>query len=228
MALAAPAFAGTSSVAPASSSSPTLCEWFVGGTFGQLNNVGTNLSSSEVTSIVNGNLLPAGGTLAKASLDNPDFNVYTLQVGRSLTNANGWDLAGYLEVGWLDGSMDFSGSGLLSDLVTPWSASERVNVDVVPVTLNFKVEHAIYGPVDGYVTAGAGYAWSKISGFGSDTRDGGFYGQASAGLLYNVCERFQLFGGARWSYLSHVNLGDTGIELNNNKIGWEVGARYVF
>ncbi len=228
MAIAAPVFAGAPSVAPSAAPSPTLCEWFVGGTFGQLNNVGTNLSTAQLN-LLAGTLVPTNGTLDNARYDRPDFNVYTLQVGRSLSNANGWDLAAYMEAGWLDGSMDIKGSGTIAVPGLPaWSATERVNIDIIPVTLDFKVEHAIYGPVEAYLTGGAGYAWTKVSGFGSTTHDGGFYGQVSAGLIYNVCEEFELFAGARWYYLSHVNLGDTTGELNNEKIGWEIGARYNF
>jgi|GEM_PF-1053687 len=223
-------FAGTPSVAPAPAPAPapTLAEWFVGGTFGELNNVGTSLSTAQVYNIVGSNLVPSGGRLSQASIDKPDFNVYTLDFGRSITNYNGWDLAGYLEVGWLDGNMKFKGSGYLYPSQVAWSASDTADIDIIPVTINGKVQHQIYGPIDGYLTAGIGYAWSKVSAFGSDTTDGGFYGQASAGLLYNVCPQFQLFGGARWYYLSHVNMGDTGIDLGNDKIGWEIGARYKF
>ena len=232
IASAATAFAGTPVMtpAPAPAPAPCLAEWFVGGTFGQLDNVGTNVSTADAFSLAGG-LVPStpGAVLSSASVSKVDFNAYTLQVGRSLTNTNGWDLAAYLEVGWLDGSMDLNASGTEGLIaVIPWSARERIDIDIIPVTLDFKVEHQIYGPIDGYVTAGAGYAWSKISALGQDTRDGGFYGQASAGLIYNICERFELLGGARWSYLSHVNIGDTPLELNNNKIGWEIGARYKF
>ena len=204
-----------------------MCEWFVGGTFGQVNNVGTNISNADVYGIAS-DMAPLFGTVDSASVDKLDFNMYTLQVGRSLTNANGWDIAAYLEVGWLDGDMTFKGSGTAGMTnVYNWSYSEKVDIDVVPVTINFKVEHAVYGPVSAYLTGGAGYAWSKVSGFGSDSTDGGFYGQLSAGLIYNINQQFEVFAGARWLYLQGVNMGDSDLELNN-EFAWEVGLRYNF
>ncbi len=95
------------------------------------------------------------------------------------------------------------------------------------MTANLKVEHTIYGPVSAYLTGGLGYAWTKISAYGDSNRDGGFYAQASAGLIYNVCERFELFGGARWLYLSDLNMGDTDIQLDDSW-AWEIGACYNF
>jgi len=212
--------------APATASAPSLAEWFIGGTFGELNNVETNQTSAQISALVGTYLVPNGGQLLSSKIDKPDFNVWTLDVGRSFADCNGWDFAGYLEIGWLDGSMKYKGSYTLAS--TTYSVSDTADIDIVPLTINGKVQHQIYGPIDGYLTAGVGYAWAKNSSFGSTTNDGGFVAQASAGLLYNVCNSFQLFGGARWFYLSRVNIGDTGLDLGNNKIAWEIGARYKF
>ena len=150
----------------------------------------------------------------------------SLQVGRDLTNVNGWDVAAYLEVGYLDGDLDISAT-VFDSIDGLLSHSETIELDIIPVTANIKVEHAIYGPVSGYATAGAGYAWSQVSLNDQDENDGGFYAQASAGLIYNFSESVELFGGARWLYLSDIGFGESEIELDDS-FAWEIGARFNF
>lgn len=213
----ATAYAGTSEVvapapAPAPAPEPSLCGWFIGGSYGQLSDVDNNLDSAiNIDGVDVGNL---------------DFDMYTLHVGRDLASENGWDVAAYLEVAYLDGDMSVSRT-LFNSFQAPQSISADFDIDIIPVTANFKVEHVIYGPVSGYVTGGAGYAWTDISAEGQSENDGGFYAQASAGLLYNINEKFELFGGARWLYLSDLGFGDATFELDDS-VAWEIGARYNF
>lgn len=210
----ATAYAGTPATvtAPPPAPAPSLCEWFVGGSFGQLYDVGNNLDS------LIDNEIRYGGV----DVEDLDMNMYTLHVGRGLTNQNGWDIAAYLEVAYLDGDMTISA-------FSSYQRKESTNIDfeMIPVTANLKVEHAIYGPVSGYLSGGLGYAWSRVSAEGEDANDGGFYAQLAAGLVYNVNESFEIFAGARWLYLDSVDFGDSTFELDNS-FAWEAGLRFNF
>jgi opacity protein-like surface antigen len=205
--MTATAFAGTTAevmtpMAPAPA--PTLGGWFVGGTYGQAD-VGHNGE----------NLLGQG-----YNVDDVEFDLYTLQVGRDLgMQVLGCDLAAYLEVGLADGDTT----------VSYGRQSIGVDVELIPITLNLKLERVIYGPVSAYLTGGVGYAFSDISGDGESENDGGFYAQASAGLLYNINPQWEVFGGVRWMYLDDVNFGGIASDLNlDNDLTWEVGVRYNF
>ncbi len=205
--MTATAFAGTTAevmtpMAPAPA--PTLGGWFVAGTYGQAD-VGHNGE----------NLLGTG-----YNVDDVEFDLYTLQIGRDLgMQVLGCDLAAYLEVGLADGDTT----------VSYGRQSIGVDVQLIPITLNLKLERVIYGPVSAYLTGGVGYAFSDISGDGGSENDGGFYAQASAGLLYNINPQWEVFGGVRWMYLDDVNFGGIASDLNlENDIAWEVGVRYNF
>ena len=64
---------------------------------------------------------------------------------------------------------------------------------------------------------------------GSDysDRDGGFYAQASAGLIYNINSQFELYAGGRWRHLNSLEFGDIPLELDDS-FAWEVRARVNF
>jgi len=198
--------------APAPAPEPSLCQWFMGGSFGQLSGVDSNLESLSVADATD--------------VSDLDFDMYTLHVGRSLTNQNGWDVAAFLEVGYLDGDVTLEES-LFSSFEAPQTTDTDLDFDIIPVTANIMVEHTIYGPISGYATAGAGYAWTEVSGDIDSDSDGGFYAQASLGLIYNINESFELFGGARWLYLNDLGFGDSSLELDDS-FAWEIGARVNF
>ena len=168
----------------------------------------------------------------RTEVSDVDLNMYSLHFGRSLACPEGFDLSAYLEVAWLTGDMDVEG---IATNLTEGPAfgnelvlfRETLDIDIVPVTINFKAEHNIYGPIGGYLSGGVGYAWTNVSGFGSDETDGGFYAQLAAGLVWNVTESVDLYGGGRWVYLDSLDFGDTELALDN-QLGWEVGARYKF
>lgn len=132
-----------------------------------------------------------GGSVV--SLDDADDEVYTLHFGRDLSaQFAGFSTAWYAEVGYQEEGGD----------------------SVVPLTLNLKLERPLVGALNAYLTAGAGYALVDAAG-----ADDSLYGQASAGLLYNLNERFELFGGARYTYFE---------ESSSDDWGWELGGRINF
>jgi len=222
--ITATAFAGSAkeTMAPASAPapSPSLGGWFIGGTYGQLDGVDSGFSdfSGQVV----------GGSVEFGDFD---FDLYSLHIGRDFgTQVLGCDIAAYLEVAYLTG--DMTAKATLFDSFGPFTESADFDLDIIPVTLNIKLERNLFGALSVYGTAGAGYAFSDIEFEGDSERDGGFYAQASAGLLYNITQNFEGYAGASWLYLDSVGIGDVGIgdsdvELDND-FAWEVGLRYNF
>jgi opacity protein-like surface antigen len=224
MALAIPAFGGTTAyVAPAPAPAPTLTEWFIGGSYGQINDIETGLEdffgvdSNEV-----------------------DFDLYTLHFGRTLGCFSGFDTAVYLEVGYGEGDVGFGGEvDIIDDLLT---YDGSLDLEMIPVTINFSLERNLVGGLGCYLTAGAGYAWTNTTldlniysenedesyEDDEDSSNGGFIAQATAGLSYSFTETFKVFGGIRWMYLDSVDWADDGTLSENDAFGWEVGLRYNF
>lgn len=221
--ITATAFAGSAkeTMAPASAPapSPSLGGWFIGGTYGQLDGVDSGFSD------INGQPGAAfgGGSIEFGDFD---FDLYSLHVGRDFgTQVLGCDIAAYLEVAYLTG--DMTAKATLFDSFGLFTESADFDLDIIPVTLNIKLERNLFGALSVYGTAGLGYAFSDIEFEGDSERDGGFYAQASAGLLYNITQSFEAYAGARWLYLDSVGIGDSDIELDND-FAWEVGLRYNF
>jgi len=254
--LTASAFAGTSEAITSGTSSvqQTVANggWFIGGSYGQLNGVDNNAGGIvdglfDFDAIVAG--IPTlglvdGGGITSGDLD---FDMYTLHVGRSWGSGFfGFSSSLYLEVGYLNGDTNLSYSGPLDDLtatdlgsitdpavldeldvVGAVLASPGIEIDIIPVTINFMGERNLFGGLGVYVGAGVGYAFTDTEVFGESDTDGGFIAQASAGLAYNFTENFKLFGGARWMYLESLEFGDSDLELDD-EFGWEIGARFTF
>jgi hypothetical protein len=253
-ALTASAFAGTSEpiMAPApTQESVASGGWFFGGSYGQLNGVHNNAAGrlndsfdfdGIISDITGGQILDGGGF----SGDDLDFNMYTLHVGRSWGSGfYGFATSVYLEVGYLNGDTNVSYDGPL-DGIDPGDLGDvgdevlealedldkirnnpGIDIDIIPVTLNFMAERNLVGGLGIYVGAGAGYAFTDTEVFGESDTDGGFIAQASAGLVYNFTENFELFGGARWMYLDSLEFGDSELELDD-AFAWEIGARVNF
>jgi len=249
-ALTASAFAGTSEpmIAPAPvQESVASGGWFIGGSFGQLSGVETNAESLlndafDLDGLAEELEQDFGGSF---SGDGIDFDMYTLHVGRSWGSGfYGFATSVYLEVGYLDGDTDVSYNGPL-DGIDPANLEVRdevlealedldsivanpdIDIDIIPVTLNFMAERNIIGGLGLYLGAGAGYAFTDTDAFGESDTDGGFIAQASAGLVYNFTESFEMFGGVRWMYLESLNFGDSDLELDD-EFAWEIGVRVNF
>lgn len=269
-ALASTAFAGTSE--PVSAPAPVQEAvasggWFIGASYGQLNGTDTNVGDTlglDALGIDEISDIPG----LNGGLGDLDFDMYSLQFGRTMGDYYGFKTTVYLEVGLLAGDAD---GGYDLDLTTEvpntegstygelledayydatggdlyedypklnddfLNANVDIDIDIIPVTLNFMAERNIAGGFGFYVSGGLGYAFtdcsvdisSDIGGENYSDNDGGFYAQASAGLHYYFTENFALFGGARYLYLESLNLGESDIELDSD-LGWEVGMRMNF
>ncbi|MEN9991541.1 MAG: hypothetical protein RLZZ224_1243 [Verrucomicrobiota bacterium] len=139
-----------------------------------------------------------------------DQNLYALHLGRNLDKQLlGCDLAAYVEVGLLESNFG------------------PVDIDVIPFTFNLKAERELFAGINGYISAGAGYAFSRVSMGPVTMGDGGIYGQGSIGLSYDINENVEIFGGARYLVLDEVDFGIPAADADNN-VGYEVGLRYNF
>lgn len=237
------AFAGGSKevIAPTPPPAPTLGGWFVGGTYGQLDadsNAGDEMNRLDPFGYIadpgvalsgtgyfeNVGRRPSGYNGDHYEVGDFEFDIYTLHVGRDLgTQVLGFDLAAYLEVGYLDGEAN------VSFLRNPNAAllTGTLDAEIIPITLNLKLERPVFGAFNVYLTGGLGYAFTDAS-FGSESDSGGgFYAQATAGVLYNINSQLEVFAGARWVHLSNLDFGDNDVELDDS-LGWEIGLRYNF
>jgi hypothetical protein len=241
--VSATAFAGsTAPVQTAPAPAPTLGGWFVGGGFGQIstdsdidndadsvdpNGGGFSILANRGQRIPTGT--PSATTGDHYSIDDFDFEMYTLHVGRDLgVQFLGCDLAAYLEVGYLNGDASL---GLYESSISgpALSGTTGVDIEIIPITFNLKAERILFGSIKGYISGGIGYAFTNTELLGDDDSDGGFFAQASMGLAYDVTDNWEIYGGARYLWLSELDLGDTvgSSELDNN-VGYEVGLRYSF
>jgi opacity protein-like surface antigen len=213
--ITATAFAGEPApVQPASApaAAPTLGGWFVGATYGMLE---TDSNIEDVASDLGYN----------GSIDDFEFDMYTLHVGQDLgTQFLGCDLAAYFEVGYINGDA----TGTLFGSTPLLDINADIDIEIVPITINLKAERMFFAGIKGYITAGIGYAFTStdVQGLGSED-DGGFYAQATMGLAYDINEQWEIYGGARWLYLSDLDLGYGDAELDDN-VGYEIGLRYSF
>lgn len=233
----ATAFAGEPApMAPAPAPAPTLGGWFVGGAFGLFE------TDSNVAEIANYNdpygrsfgdvfdgdswdsRVPSGNYGDHYGIDDFEFEMYSLHIGRDLgTQVLGCDLAAYFEVGYITGDATLSRYDSDSD----FDGSVGLDLDIIPITINLKAERMFFAGIKGYISAGVGYAFTQASYLGEDEKDGGFYAQASIGLGYDINEQWEIFGGARWLYLSDLDFGYGDAELDDT-IGYEIGLRYNF
>ena len=111
------------------------------------------------------------------------------------------------------------------------------DVDIVPVTLNYKYEYAITPCIGWYIGAGLGVAFAdsevKVDGGGgklADESDEVFYAQAFTGITWNVTQQFEVFGGARYYYLDAIDVGDSQLDSGGSQDDWvlEAGVRFNF
>lgn len=117
----------------------------------------------------------------------------------------------YLEVGYteFDEDYDFLDTSQ-STAVIP--GEYDLDVEIIPVTLNYKYERSFSNNLGWYIGAGAGIAFVDLdvsgSGFSEGFDDEVFYGQIFTGLTYNFSESFEIFGGVRYILMDDPDLTD--------------------
>lgn len=166
-------------------------------------------------------------------LDEMDTEFYSLHLGRDLDGQRfGCDQALYVELGYADtdGSLSVP-AGSAPPL------SYRYGFELIPLTLNYKLEKEISPNFNAYLGAGAGIAFTDSSlsnGANSmDDSDTVFFAQAFAGVLYNINQSWEAYGGGRFIYFDEPDndawemIQDAG-KADNQDWLLEIGLRYNF
>lgn len=176
--------------------------------------------------------------------------MYNLQLGMEYrTPDERASHAIYLEVGF---TQDEAGYCNDSDLPGGISSEVSIDLDIIPITLNYKYQAAITDRLNWYAGLGVGVAvldssydwsWSQAlsneyanHGEGSgDDNDVVFYGDVFAGLSYDVSDSFEVFGGVRYILMDNQDWGydDNGVSYAyeggiDGDVLVELGARYRF
>lgn len=138
----------------------------------------------------------------------------------------------YLEVG----HTEFRESTNLPTIAP--SLSQEIDVEIVPITLNYKFEGPVTQKLSWYLGAGVGIALINMDTQGifffssSSFDDTVFYAHACAGVIYNFTPSFKAFLGARYIYMDDPDLsGISSIDSRANLYGdvlIELGLRYSF
>lgn len=123
----------------------------------------------------------------------------------------------FLEGGWMGEEQEPS-------FLFPFISAD---VDIVPVTVNFKQEFLFSDSFGAYIGAGLGATNVDVSAgaFGGD--EWGFTAQIFAGLVYNVSPNFEIYGGLRYLWIDEVDVAGANIE-NLDDVGAGVGIRFNF
>ena len=232
-----PVLAGTSAkeaVAPAAAPEPCLFTWFTGASVGYL-----------------------------TELEEP---MYHFHIGTDTCwNLGGWDVALFAEIGYTEKDDSWSNvprnvipqevtvlvpalppppssfdlgeleSGL-STVAALGGGSTGYDLDIMPITLNVKLERPLTGNLNVYFGAGLGAALVDLSvdggGWGDLSDDDWvFVGQLFTGLNYNFNPNFEIYGGARWIYYDDASLSDGGVSVDfemDDDFLFELGARFNF
>ena len=170
----------------------------------------------------------AGGSVGVIDGDDWDEDIYTLHIGKERKCAGDkCSQAIYLEVGFTES--DFTETEGEASAATTIS----MDIEIIPITLNYKYECELSNKLNWYAGAGAGIALvdvdfeaSSINGSISESDDDtAFYGHIFAGLVYNVSDTIEVFGGARLIFMDDVLGGDSPLD---EEVHYELGARYNF
>ena len=180
-------------------------------------------------------------------LTDQDEVMYNLQAGAEYKapGARG-SHAIYLEVGFTqDDDNHVYDPGLPGSSVV----YSTLDLNMIPITLNYKYEATLSGRLNYYLGLGLGiaildcsYDWHWTPPYppfnttrGSDDQtDVRFYGDVFAGLTYDVSDSFEIFAGVRYIFMDNVdrhidvtNVPDYEAGINNTVL-FELGVRINF
>jgi len=175
----------------------------------------------------------AGGSVGVIDGDDWDEDIYTLHIGKERKCAGDkCSQAIYLEVGFTESDFTESEGGFSEEPLITTST----DIEIIPITLNYKYECELSDKLNWYAGAGAGIALVDVDIETSVSGDNGgptsesdddtaFYGHIFAGLVYNVSDTIEVFGGARYIFMDDVLGGES---LLDEEVHYELGARYNF
>ncbi|QJE97313.1 outer membrane protein [Luteolibacter luteus] len=167
----------TTSYTPAPSASPSLWNWFAGGSVGYL-------------------------------IDNEEA-YYTLHAGLKLAESGPITHSLFLEGAYAEFDESF------------------LTTDVIPVTLNYKLDYNINDrfSVYGGVGLGAAFVDTEVGPFSDDSVE--FTAQAFVGVGYDVTSNFQIYTGARYIWVDDSEIFNVPVDIGDD-VGVELGLRFKF
>lgn len=102
-----------------------------------------------------------------------------------------------------------------------------VDSEIIPVTLNYKMDYYFTDRFSFYAGLGGGAAFvnNDVLGFSDDSVE--LTAQVFAGLGYDLSSNFQIYTGARWVWVDDSDLRGGAVEIGDD-VGLELGARFKF
>ena len=197
----------------------------------------------------------AGGSVGVIDGDDWDEEIYTLHIGkeRKCVGSNG-SHALFLEVGYTEEEESsrsvvntpgepIDDGDILPD--TQETTQLSLETEIIPITLNYKYESVLSGNFNWYAGAGAGIALVDIELKETTTTIQGdsntsavdnqsdddvvFYAHIFAGVVYNLSDAWEVFGGARYIFMDDPDFGGDSIDAPlDEEVHYELGARYNF
>lgn len=134
----------------------------------------------------------------------------------------------YLEAGYTEYDDDFFYAPVQGDL--------SVDVEIIPITLNYKYSKALDDRLNWYIGAGAGIALVSVDTppryiEDTDDDDAVFYAQAFTGFSYEFTDNLDIFLGARYIFMDDPDLDGAPFEEEASIDGdvlLEVGMKFNF
>ncbi|MDP3849257.1 MAG: outer membrane beta-barrel protein [Luteolibacter sp.] len=137
----------------------------------------------------------------------------------------------FLEAGWIgsDDEVTVATEGSINDEPVIILEDTNIDIDIVPVTLNYKYEWALGDRLAWYLGVGAGAANIdvEVGGFGSDD-EWTFMAQAFTGLVYEFTPAFEGYLGVRYMWFDEPDFGDDGDLGDFDDWGAGLGLRFNF
>ena len=143
-----------------------------------------------------------------------DDAMYTLHFGEEIYSSDRSSHSLFLEVGYA--TDDFKEFGI------------NVDVEMIPVTFNYKFELAIANRLNWYVGGGVGAAYIEASAGSISDSETYFLGQVFTGLEFDITESFEVFGGVRYMYIRDTKFKDFDSDSFEDSAFFELGLRYNF
>ena len=112
-------------------------------------------------------------------------------------------------------------------LYTEWEPILGVDSEIIPVTLNYKLDYNFNEKFSFYAGVGGGAAFidSDVVGFSDSSTE--FAAQVFAGLGYDVTSNFQLYSGVRWLWVDDTDVFNFPVDTGDD-VGVELGLRFKF
>jgi hypothetical protein len=235
LSMSMPVFAGTSAkeaVAPAEAPAPCLFTWFTGASVGYLTELDEPMYNFHL------------GTDTCWKLGGWDVALFA-EIGYAEKDDSWSNVPGNNNgIGEITAQIaappppvpDSFDLGELEDALAAAAAAGFGNtdydLDVMPITLNAKLERPLTGNLNAYFGGGLGMALVDLSADGGvlgsvSDNDWVFTAQLFAGLIYNINETFEVYGGARWIYFDDADIDQITFELDDDFL-FELGGRINF